>query len=146
MSDTAVRTVGLSAAVLVGGLTASVLMVVGLAMGPFGIEPALDVVAEYGAWTLAIAALAAGFLQTFVTASVHQHYTWARAPGVLLHLGWTVACGYALVTFGVSIVPLVLCIANGIGTVGLLTAGEAFVTSRTDTSEMHATEIGTGYR
>lgn len=146
MSDAAVRTIGLSVAVLVGGLTASVLVVVGLALGPFEVDPGMGFVAAYGAWTLAGVALAAGFSQTFVTTVVHQQYGWARAPGVLLHLAWTLALAYALVTFGVSIVPLVLCIANAFATVGLLTAGEAFVTSRTDTSEMHATDIGTGYR
>ena len=146
MSEEAVRTVGLSTAVLVGGLTASVLVVVGLALGPFAVEPGMGYVAAYGAWTVAGVTLAAGFLQTFVTTAVHQHLGWARAPGVLLHLAWTVAFGYALVTVGVSIVPLVLCIANAFATVGLLTAGEAFDTSRTDTSEMHATDIGTGYR
>mgnify|MGYP000017513289 FL=1 len=146
MSETAVRTVGLSTAVLVGALTASVLVVVGLALGPFGVDPGKGFVATHGAWTLAVVALAAGFLQTFVTTAAHQHYSWARAPGVLLHFAWTLALGYALVTVGVSIVPLVLCLANGFATVGLLTADEAFDTGRTDTSEMHATDIGTGYR
>jgi hypothetical protein len=146
MPESAVRTIGLSTAVLARGLTASVLVVVGLALGPFAVEPGMGFVATHGAWTLAVVALAAGFLQTFVTTAAHQHYGWVRAPGVLLHLVWTLALGYALVTFGVSIVPLVLCLANGLATVGLLTADEAFATDRTDTSEMHATEIGTGYR
>ncbi|WP_256298550.1 hypothetical protein [Haloarchaeobius salinus] len=146
MPEEAVRTIGLSTAVLVGGLTASVLVVVGLALGPFAVDPGLDVVAEYGSWTVALGVLAAGFVQTFVTTAVHQHYGWARTPGVLLHLAWTLAFGYALVTVGVRIVPLVLCLANAFATVGLLTAGEAFDTGRTDTSEMHATDIGTGYR
>ncbi len=129
-----------------GALTASVLVVVGLVLGPFGVDPGKGFVATHGAWTLAVVALAAGFLQTFVTTAAHQHYSWARAPGVLLHFAWTLALGYALVTVGVSIVPLVLCLANGFATVGLLTADEAFDTGRTDTSEMHATDIGTGYR
>lgn len=146
MSDSPVRTVGVSVAVLAGSLTASVLVVVGLALGPFAVDPGVEAVAAYGPWTLAGAALAAGFLQTFVTTAVHQQYGWARAPGVLVHLAWTAALGYALVTVGVSIVPLVLCLANAFATVGLLNAGEAFDTSRTDTSEMHATDIGTGYR
>lgn len=146
MTDEAVRTVGLSTAVLVGGLTASLLVVVGLALGPFGVEPGVDAVPSVGPWTLAGLAIAAGFLQTFVTTSVHQQYGWARAPGVLSHLAWTVAFGYAVVSLGVGIVPLVMCVANAFATAGLLTAGEAFDTGRTDTSEMHATDIGTGYR
>ncbi|WP_435345274.1 hypothetical protein [Haloarchaeobius sp. HRN-SO-5] len=146
MADSPVRTVGVSFAAIVGLITASTFVLTGLAVGVYEFELSIAVVSRFGKWPAASAFFGVGFVMLLVTACVYQLYRWSRRPALVLHVLSAAGFGYMLATVGLEIIPLVLFASNVIATFGLFNAGPVFEHTRTDTSDMHATDIGTGLR
>lgn len=92
-----------------------------------------------------------GFGVLTLAAGVFKMWSWSRKPTAivagLLTLGFTyVAATTFTVAEPATVINVLMAVNNALAAAALVVSEDIAVDERTDTSEKHATDLGTGYR
>lgn len=144
MSKRKERATGTAVAAICGLLTAGFVLSVGL------LEFLVDVQFASGSALAMVGYFAGGFLLVGASTGVFVMRPSARKLALPVYVGAAVL--FALVAVeslgatSIALVGTIMAALNAIGVVSLLASEDVEVGGRTDTSDEHATDIGTGFR
>lgn len=104
-----------------------------------------------GGVTVMIGMEVVGFAVLTLAAGVFMMWSWSRKPAAIVAGLMTVGFAYVgATTFTVAepatVINVLMAVNNALAAFALLLSEDIVVDERTDTSEKHATDIGTGYR